>query len=617
MYETSFPVNDLLRRKTQTSLTIICLTLSVASTLFLLLFSSRIGLGLTSMNERVLTLGLSTVFSQFVRFVGVLIFAVGAVLTSFMVFLMMTQRTRDFGLIKAAGCPNGLVFGYYMTELLIVTSASCVLGVAIGLGIDFASSSLSSFEAYHNPPNLWFAPLVFVAFFVLAIVFGAKPLLNAAKLSPLDALSPVQYYGLTAGSKSKPFSKSRLTSKIATRSLFRRKSATVRIVLLLSIVFILLTVSIAGSVIAKETTTSWVQKAAGKNVVYIAHESMAAQYRTLQSAFVGADESSEFNYLDPKIALPDSIIQRLGGITGIVKVDARLILQEHLYEIANFTIDPDTLATIPVGDSREGESLLVGVDPDNLTGKWYTQGRFLGTEDELSAVIGDSIAQSMFSQPLVQSVRARNQQFAIVGVCVDPLNNGKVVYVPLKQLQNMTGVSTQNIVLAELDSSVDRATVMAQINQMLRSAGSGLTVFELDETVQRNMAFLDSTWSTVMLLPVFTLSSAALCLMAYVMLAVDEQRQEFAFLRAMGAKPRTVTNIVAIQSIIVLLSSCGLGLSLGTIATLIILMRQPVVTSFTIAEIASWLFTALAGMFILSLIPAWKLAKTPILKLMA
>jgi len=181
----------------------------------------------------------------------------------------------------------------------------------------------------------------------------------------------------------------------------------------------------------------------------------------------------------------------------------------------------------------------------------------------------------------------------------------------------MTGVSTQNIVLAELDSSVDRATVMAQINQMLRSAGSGLTVFELDETLQRNMAFLDSTWSTVMLLPVFTLSSAALCLMAYVMLAVDEQRQEFAFLRAMGAKPRTVTNIVAIQSIIVLLSSCGLGLSLGTIATLIILMRQPVVTSFTIAEIASWLLAALAGMFILSLIPAWKLAKTPILKLMA
>src|SRR3990170_1506924 len=164
MYETSFPVNDLVRRKTQTSLTIICLTLSVASTLFLLLFSSRIGLGLTSVNERVLTLGLSTVFSQFVRFVGVLIFAVGAVLTSFMVFLMMTQRTRDFGLIKAAGCPNGLVFGYYMSELLIVTFAGCMQGAVLGFGVDFTVSRLSGFGAYQKSANIWFAPLVFAVF---------------------------------------------------------------------------------------------------------------------------------------------------------------------------------------------------------------------------------------------------------------------------------------------------------------------------------------------------------------------------------------------------------------------------------------------------------------------
>jgi ABC-type antimicrobial peptide transport system permease subunit len=90
--------------------------------------------------------------------------------------------------------------------------------------------------------------------------------------------------------------------------------------------------------------------------------------------------------------------------------------------------------------------------------------------------------------------------------------------------------------------------------------------------------------------------------MAYMMLAIDEQRQEFGFLRAVGAKPKTVTVIVSIQSVNVLLSSLGLGLSLGTITTLIILMRQPVVTSFTIVEIAVWLFTALLGMFTLSLV---------------
>ena len=142
MFETYFPVNDLFRRKLQTSLTIISLTCSVASTLFLLLFSTRIGVGAISTAGDILTRGLSIVLSQFLWFVGILIFVVGAVLTSFIVFLMMVQRIRDFGLIKAAGCPNGLVFGYFMTELLIVTSVGCVLGIVFGFAADFVVSSL-------------------------------------------------------------------------------------------------------------------------------------------------------------------------------------------------------------------------------------------------------------------------------------------------------------------------------------------------------------------------------------------------------------------------------------------------------------------------------------------
>jgi ABC-type antimicrobial peptide transport system permease subunit len=616
MPETSFPVDDLLRRRSQTSLVVICLTLSVASTLFLLLFSSRLGVGLSSVSEDVLTGGLSNIFAQFIWFVGVLIFVVGAVLTSFIVFLMMIQRTRDFGLIKAVGCPNYLLFGYYMTELLIVTVASCALGTVLGLGADYALSSFSSFAVYHNPPNLWFAPLVFIVFFILAAFFGARPILNATQLSPMEAFSTVQYYGLTAAAKAKPFTKSRLTAKIALRSLFRRKTATVRIILLLSIVFLLLTVSVAGSIIADETTTSWILRATGRNVIGIADESMATQYKLLQSAFVGTTENTDFNYTDPRLAIPNSVVQRLTEVPSIVKVDTRLMVKEHVYEVANFTIDPYTQVTSSVGDHRESDLLVEGIEPANATGSWFTEGRFLNSSNESAAVVGYSAAQMLFSQPLVQSMIIRNQQFAVVGVCIDPISNGRVVYVPLKKLQNATGLSA-NIVLVAFNPSVGSATVMDQLTQVLSGSRSGLVVFDLDGTIEKNVDFLGSTWSSIMLLPVFTLSSAALCLVAYVMLAIDEQRQEFGFLRAMGAKPKTVTSIVAIQSVVVLLSSVGFGLSLGTIATLIILIRQPLVTGFTIAEIAAWLFTALTVMFILSMVPALKLARTPLLKIIA
>ena len=101
------------------------------------------------------------------------------------------------------------------------------------------------------------------------------------------------------------------------------------------------------------------------------------------------------------------------------------------------------------------------------------------------------------------------------------------------------------------------------------------------------------------------------------MLSVDEQSQEFAILRAIGAKPKTIVAIVAIQSGIVLASSLALGLSFGIITTLLILVPQPIVNSFTILQIASWLVFAVFGMFFLSLAPAVKLARSPLLRIIA
>ncbi len=615
MSTASFPKNDLFRRRSQTSLVVLCLTLSVASTLFLLLFSSRIGIGLTSHSQNILTAGLLKIFSQLIWFVGIFVFAVGAVLTSFIVFLMMTQRTRDFGLMKAAGCPNDLLFGYYMVELLFVTVVSCILGVVLGFVLDYAAS-LSNLGAYQNSPNLLFAPLIFVIFLVLSVIFGTRPILSATRLSPLEALSTVQYYGLAATARTKPFARSNLTIRIALRSLFRRRTATIRIVFLLSIVFLLLTVSISGSLIAKDTTTSWIQKSSGQNILAIAQTSMALQYEQLQSAFVGNASDVHFNYSESKLAIADEVIQQLREINDVVRVDERLILQEHVFEVANFTIDPETMVTTPVGDNRQAEVLIIGINPANAIGEWFTQGRFLSSDVETTIVLGDSIDQILVSQPFVQSIKIRDKQFAIVGVCVDPTENGKIAYVPLKQLQNITGIDAANIVFVSLKSSANYNEIISQIDAVISNSNSDLTILNLNATIKDNILFLDSIWSTIMLLPLFSLGSAALCLMANVILALDEQRQEFGFLRAMGARPTTVLSIVSIQNTVVLLASLGVGLSLGTIATLLILMQHPVVTSLTIITISIWLVAASAGIFVLSLIPALRFAKTSLLKIM-
>jgi ABC-type antimicrobial peptide transport system permease subunit len=615
MSETFFPVNDLLRRKLQTSLTLVSLTVCVASTLFLLVFSDQIGFGITSLAENTLTRGYWAMFSNFLLFVGILVFAVGAVIVSFIAFLMTVQRTKDFGLIKAAGCPNSLVFSFFLTELLIVQFVGFLLGVILGLLTDYALINMSAFQAYQKTPNLWFAPLVFIAFFVFGLIFGLRPLENAARLSPTAALSPIQYLGLNEGNRFKALSKSRLTLKIASRSLFRRQSATVRIVVFLSAVFLLLTVSIAGSVIANDTTTSRVEKTVGKNILLVAHKDMGNQYISLLSKFSGAKEKADFNYLDPNFAISDAVIQQLNSISGIANSEKRLVCEDHIQELMNFTFRDS--ATIPVGDNREVDSLIVGVEPEKVLSEWFLDGRFLKSGNSSEAVVGDSVAAVAFDMPLLQSFRMQNTTLNIVGVCLDPINNGIVVYVPLEMLESLNNVSDPNVVLVQLDSSVNRENIITQMRECLAHANSDLTVFQLNETLEKNVDFLGTIWSVIFFLPLFSLAAAASCLIGYLVLAINEQRQEFAILRALGAKPMTIVAILAVQSLIVLFSSLGVGISLGVMGTLLILTPQPVVTDFTLLEIAGWLLAALFGMFLLSLWPAVRFAKKPILTMMS
>ncbi len=621
-----FPVNDLLRRRFQTGLVIITLAMVVSSTLSLLLLSERLGFGIY-VNVETLTYGLSTVFRQFVLFLTFLIFAIGAIITSFIVFLMMKQRTRDFGLMKAIGCPNGLVFGYFLTELLIVTIIGCILGVLLGFAADFAATKVIQFSIYQKAPSYWLAALVFFPFLALSLAFGVKPLLDAARLSPTKALSPIQYFGLGATNKFRPLSRSGIVLKISYRSLFRRPSATIRIIFLLSIVFILMTVSLSGGIIAEDTTKSWVSRAVGTDTILVAHRAMIGQYVLLSSKFVGETGNLEFNYSDQKFSVSDKTVRGLNSMDGVVKLDTRLVLMEQVNELNSYMIDPETLATIPVGDNRASHVIVIGVEPESIVTESVTKGQFLNSSSDWDAVIGDTVMNAMYtpdlskkirvSDPLIQGIRIRDNSFKIIGVCLDPLNNGNITYLRLRNLQNITGILNPNIALVKIDPSIDRADILSSLQSYVENENPDFDVLDLSEVLDNDISFLESAWSIVMILPLLTLISSSFCLVGFMMLSVDEQRQEFGILRAVGAKPNTIVAVMSIQSLTVLFSSFAVGISLGIIITLLILVPNPVVTMNTVLKVAIYLFVTLFGLLVLSLYPIIKTARTPILKIVA
>ena len=618
MTEAFFSINDLLRRKLQTSLVIIGVALCAGSTLFLLLLSDKIGFGILSVAESRLTTGFTAIFSRFIIFVGFLVFLVGAVIISFLVHAMMAQRTRDIGLMKAAGCPNDLVFGYFMNELIIVTIVGCLLGVAIGVTADYLTSSVFNiigFQVASWRVNPWIALITFAAFVGLSLTVGMKPVLAATRVRPVTALSPSFSFGLSRESDFKGVSKGGLTVKMAVRNLFRRKSTNSRIILCLTVVFMLVTVSVAGGIIANATTRSWVERAVGENVILIAHHEVADQYELLLSKFYTEGIGTQFNYSDERYLIPENMSSQLRLIPGLT-IDPRLILETQVKEDKGIVLGQNTGETTYVGDNRRGMSLIAGVEPDKVLGQWFVDGDFLNGNSTSDVVLGDTLGLKLFSQPLAQNATLFEREFRIVGVCLDPINNGNVTYVPLRVLQSATGISRPNIVMVRIDATTNRKEALNQINITVRTMDSEFEVSELDEILNKQISFLGYIWSTIMLLPMLSLSAAALCLIGYVVLTISEQRQEFGILRAVGAKPRTVVGIVMTQNLLVLLSSWAAGIALGIMATLMILIPEPLVTGSTMAEIAVWLLLALAAIFASGLYPALRFARKPILEIM-
>jgi putative ABC transport system permease protein len=617
MSEISFSLNDLIRRRLQASIAISSLALTVGSTLFLLLSAQRIGFGFTPNPQGTLTSGISSLLSPFVVFLVTLILITGVVMSSFMVSMMMSQRRRDLGLMRAIGCPNDMIFGYFFNELLIISFLGCLIGVLFGsiayfgyVNV-FAPGQVSGFSI-----DFQVLLITFLVFFVFSLVVGAKPIFDTSKMKPAEVISPTYYVGLSKESRSRVLSKSKFTMKVALRGIIRHRSSTIKIVLCLCTVFTVVTVGIAGGLIAEETTQSWVQRAVGSNVVLVAHQDVCRTYEELLECFSSGNTDVQVNYSGSMYKLSDSFLDQLRSLQGNTGVDPRLLTRTVVEEVQGFVLGETTGQTLTVGDDRRETTLLVGVQPGHVLTNWLVDGAFPSSSNADEAVVGDTVSTEMFTDPLAQKVRVFNMSLDVVGVCIDPINNGRVVYVPIKMLENLIGAQGPNLALVGIDPSVNRTDFLSRLYAVVHSQDANFTVLDLQYALSRSVDYLGYVWSPILFLPLLSLVTACLVLVGFVVLTIDEHRQEFGVLRAVGASPRAVIRVVSAQNMFIVLPSYGVGVALGIMITELILVQNPLVTSFTLLKIAGLLAVGLVATFLSSLYPALRFAHKPLLETM-
>jgi ABC-type antimicrobial peptide transport system permease subunit len=613
MSEISFPIKDLTRRKTQTTLTILGLTISTAATLFLIIFGTNLGFEITFLARGgKLTSGFSNIFFQFILIVSILNILTGPIITSFLVHLIMSGRMRDIGVMKASGCLSGSIFAYFITELSMLVFISSITGIIFGVAAFYISTIFLNAARFSisQTLNLGTIMVICIVLIIFSHIFGALPIRRAAKAKPTEAMSPIYKLGTTASLGKKIPSKLGLTFKVAFRNLLRRKSVTSQAIICLTVVLTLTTVTIAGGMIANQTTTSYVERAIGRNIVLVGHPTLTDRYVNLLSQFFEEKEMQQIDYLNSQFIISESLVSKLGNIQGVHEVDPRLVLENSVREVPGIVLDPiDQTTAVIIGDSRSDEALILGVKPESVVNDWLIFGRKLGENDQESTVIGDSLAVNMFSDAFNQSIKVFDESllpYDIVGVCVDPLNNGKVVYMPLDTLYKDLGQHGYNLLFLQIDAS-EKSQVLAQIENEV--SGENLNVVELDMILDKHVNFLNNIWSLVMFLPLFSLATAAISLLSYLMLSISGQQHEFGIMRALGAKPRSIMKIVFSQALIIILVSGAIGISVGLFITFWFLIPDPVISQSTLISVSAWLLVILGLLCASSLYPALKAVK--------
>ena len=129
-------------------------------------------------------------FQIFLYFAIGITLLVGAAGVMNVMFVIVTERTREIGLRKAVGGSSRSIFVQFLTEAVFLTFLSGAIGAGLGVGLVLLSQLVIGENRFSHVPVL--APgsfgVIFLVMTCVGVAAGALPALRAARIEPAVSL---------------------------------------------------------------------------------------------------------------------------------------------------------------------------------------------------------------------------------------------------------------------------------------------------------------------------------------------------------------------------------------------------------------------------------------------
>lgn len=125
---------------------------------------------------------------SFLLAIGSISLIVGSVGIMNIMFVTVTERTKEIGTLKALGYLSRDILVLFLIESVIISGLGGFIGAAIGLGVSYVGATLIGM-----PATLPISMLVLGVgiSMVIGVIAGVYPARRAAKMNPVDALRAV------------------------------------------------------------------------------------------------------------------------------------------------------------------------------------------------------------------------------------------------------------------------------------------------------------------------------------------------------------------------------------------------------------------------------------------